>query len=105
MSDYLFDAKWKLTVLRSSIIDCDHCGKPESQHSDGHCLFEASIYRVSRMRDFLEDLMKNGGRLQIATRNFLLVQDLTSNEYEVTATNFIGSILTSGPAVLDKKST
>lgn len=99
------ESKLQYQLSTAQLNSCANCGLTREEHQEDKCLFESSRYSDTELRQFIIELLRNGGELEIRTANFTLSQRVIANVADELPRNSVhtGVILAFGKASLNAK--
>lgn len=97
------ESRLQYFLSTSELNACANCGLRREEHVDDKCLYEASKYNDSALRQFIVELLRNGGDLEIRTTSFTFKQRVIANAADERSSVHTGSILAYGKATLNAK--
>lgn len=97
------ESKLQYYFATAQLNSCANCGLTREEHQEDKCLFESSRYSDTDLRQFVLELLRNGGELEIRTANFTLSQRVIANVADERNSVHTGTILAFGKASLNAK--
>lgn len=82
---------------------CTQCGKPQSEHAEGKCLFESTYFKQQELMAFFELLLKKGGTLSITAGKYTMTQKIGVAAVTQNANVMLGDIRSDGDAFLEEE--
>lgn len=104
VTTHVFNARLHYEFSPRQLENCVHCGEREERHADGTCLFEATQFEESALRDFFRHFFQNGGELILVSDGAVLHQHIRLKDFDQTKGNLRGEIKTVGVATLEAPS-
>lgn len=90
--------------VTEKLTRCRHCHRELEEHGDGQkCLFEPTVYTISDLRRFLDELLRVGGEITITTAEFVLKQTIIARSYDLRETYANTELVAAGEICLEKR--